>query len=179
MLKKEQVLAMLKKVADPEIPTVNIVEFGMVESITVTKDEVSIQLLPTFLGCPAIEMIKQNVVNELKKQIVDKKIDVTFILDRPWTSDRIHTSAIQHLKEYGIAPPPKSKNAKGDDVVECPYCGSPHTMVENLFGPTACRSIFYCKSCKNPFEAMKPMYLLDKEEKKKGTMRNDESSCII
>lgn len=154
MLTKEVVLKWLASVADPEIPTVNIVEFGMVHDVHITDKKVCILLIPTFLGCPALDIIKQNVENELHQHIPMKTIDVTFITDQPWTTERIQPSAIEHLKAYGIAPPPKHH-----DEIECPYCGSVHTTVDNLFGPTACRSILYCSTCKNPFEAMKPMYL--------------------
>jgi ring-1,2-phenylacetyl-CoA epoxidase subunit PaaD len=84
-------------------------------------------------------------------------VDVVFLFDPPWTSDRITDRGMTGLKSFGIAPP---RVIDGHWEIDCPYCGSTFVSIENLFGPTACRSILYCKSCKNPFEAMKPVSTL-------------------
>lgn len=151
------VIDALHKVKDPEIDSISIVDLGMVEKVEVSGCSVIIKLLPTFMGCPALDIIRRNVVSEMDKLKVFDRIDVQFIYHPPWTSDRVTDEGRKSLKEFGIAPPPRLISEKGEWHVDCPYCGSTYTTIENLFGPTACRSILYCKSCKNPFEAMKPV----------------------
>lgn len=151
------ILKALQTVKDPEISTVSIVELGMLEKITNSPEKVTIFLLPTFLGCPALEIIKNNVKSAVSQVAETIAIEVEFLLSPPWTSDRITEEGRRQLLEFGIAPPPQFFSETGEWKVDCPYCGSTYTTLENLFGPTACRSILYCKSCKNPFEAMKPM----------------------
>lgn len=151
------VLQVLKDVKDPEIDTVSIIDLGMVESVTIIGNEVTVQLLPTFLGCPALPFIEKNVINAVQGIVENGNVKVEFITSPPWTSDRITEEGKIGLKKFGIAPPPKYLEDDGTWKVDCPYCGSTYVTLENIFGPTACRSILYCKSCKNPFEAMKPI----------------------
>jgi len=152
---KEAVLQVLANVKDPEIDTVSIIDLGMVEGITIENHTVKVEILPTFVGCPALEMIRGNIVKAVNKLEGVEETTVTFINSPPWTSDRITEKGIQGLKEFGIAPPPKYMKEDGSWHVDCPYCSSTYVTLDNIFGPTACRSILYCKSCKNPFEAMK------------------------
>ncbi|MBM6619406.1 1,2-phenylacetyl-CoA epoxidase subunit PaaD [Bacillus suaedaesalsae] len=158
---KEQVRTALSFVKDPEIDSINILDLGMLHEIKLTNYEITILLLPTFMGCPALEIIKKNVESAVTKEVGDAfTINVEFIFHPPWTSDRITSKGREQLKKFGIAPPPKQMEKDGGWHVDCPYCGSTYTTLENIFGPTACRSILYCKSCKNPFEAMKPISTL-------------------
>ncbi|PAE26538.1 1,2-phenylacetyl-CoA epoxidase subunit PaaD [Bacillus sp. 7894-2] len=150
-------LEALHNVKDPEIDTISIVDLGMVEQIKVEGQSVLVKLLPTFMGCPALDIIQKNVEGELGKAGIFEKIEVQFIYHPPWTSDRVTETGRIKLKDFGIAPPPKFISETGEWHVDCPFCGSAYTTMDNLFGPTACRSILYCKSCKNPFEAMKPV----------------------
>lgn len=153
----ETALEALHNVKDPEIDTISIVDLGMVEQILAEDHTVLIKLLPTFMGCPALDIIRKNVEAELGKTGKFKNIEVQFIYHPPWTSDRVTETGRIKLKEFGIAPPPRFIDETGKWNVDCPFCGSAYTTMDNLFGPTACRSILYCKSCKNPFEAMKPV----------------------
>ncbi|KAB2337695.1 phenylacetate-CoA oxygenase subunit PaaJ [Cytobacillus depressus] len=154
---KDKIIEALHKVKDPEIDTISIVDLGMVENVSVHDHDVTIELLPTFMGCPALDIIRKNVEQEMNDQFKLDKINVKFIYDPPWTSDRISAKGREDLKKFGIAPPPSQILDTGEWYVNCPYCDSPYTSLDNLFGPTACRSILYCKTCKNPFEAMKPV----------------------
>ncbi|WP_026566030.1 1,2-phenylacetyl-CoA epoxidase subunit PaaD [Bacillus sp. UNC41MFS5] len=154
---QEDVLSILENVKDPEIDTVSIIDLGMVEEVSIQNCDISIKILPTFLGCPALEIIKNNIVRAVKGLPTAEEVSVEFIQSPPWTSDRISEKGQQGLKAFGIAPPPKQMEEDGSWHVDCPYCGSTYVTLENIFGPTACRSILYCKSCKNPFEAMKPI----------------------
>ncbi|MBB6443611.1 1,2-phenylacetyl-CoA epoxidase subunit PaaD [Bacillus benzoevorans] len=152
---EKDILIVLEKVKDPEIDTVSILDLGMVENIMIQDNKVKIEVLPTFIGCPALEIIRGNImkaVNELEE--VEETV-VEFIHTPPYTSDRITEKGLQGLKAFGIAPPPEFVSDDGSWHVDCPYCGSTYVTLDNIFGPTACRSILYCKSCKNPFEAMK------------------------
>ncbi|GLB60832.1 phenylacetate-CoA oxygenase subunit PaaJ [Cytobacillus sp. NCCP-133] len=153
----ETALAALQKVKDPEIDSISIVDLGMVEILEAEVREVTVKLLPTFMGCPALDIIRKNVEAELRKAGVFERIEVQFIHHPPWTSDRVTEKGRKQLKEFGIGPPPKRISETGEWHVECPFCGSAYTTMDNLFGPTACRSILYCKACRNPFEAMKPV----------------------
>ncbi|MDQ0269646.1 1,2-phenylacetyl-CoA epoxidase subunit PaaD [Cytobacillus purgationiresistens] len=156
-MNKNLVLHALHEVKDPEIDAISIVDLGMVEAIRGDDSKLVVELLPTFMGCPALDIIRKNVEEKLDRLKVFNHIEVRFINDPPWTSDRVSDLGREQLKSFGIAPPPKKINETGGWEVGCPYCDSLYTTMENLFGPTACRSILYCKSCKNPFEAMKPL----------------------
>ncbi|MFC7440365.1 1,2-phenylacetyl-CoA epoxidase subunit PaaD [Laceyella putida] len=141
----------LQEVKDPEIPTVSVVEMGMVHEVEVMPGRIRIAMMPTFVGCPALEQIREQVIRELSRQSGVNDVEVTFIFDPPWTSDRITSEGARKLKEFGIAPPGREV----DEFPPCPYCGEEQGEVENLFGPTACRAIYYCKRCRQPFEGMK------------------------
>lgn len=157
---RDKVIVALRDVKDPEIDSVSIIELGMLEELEIHHDGVLIKLLPTFMGCPALDIIKKNVVKAVSSIDGVGKVEVEFIYHPPWTSDRVSEMGREKLKQFGIAPPPRHIAETGEWQADCPYCGSTYTTMENLFGPTACRSILYCKSCKNPFEAMKPVSTL-------------------
>lgn len=157
LVSSEDVYKLLEAVKDPEIDTVSIVDLGMVEAVDISDSEVSIKMLPTFLGCPALHIIQNNIEKTVKQQTNTQKVIVEFLRSPSWTSDRINDKGKAGLKAFGIAPPPRHMKEDGLWHVDCPYCESTYVTMENIFGPTACRSILYCKSCKNPFEAMKPM----------------------
>lgn len=159
-LLEEKVVKQLETVFDPEIDTVNIVDLGMVGDISVSNNTVTVNLLPTFLGCPALGIIKDNVIKALNAISEIENVEVNYVNNPPWTSDRITEKGREGLKQFGIAPPPVQLESDGSWQVDCPYCGSPYNTLENIFGPSACRSILYCKDCKNPFEAMKPISTL-------------------
>jgi ring-1,2-phenylacetyl-CoA epoxidase subunit PaaD len=152
----EKIRAKLDFVKDPEIDSVSVLDLGMVEDIQVNGKNVFVKLLPTFIGCPALDIIRQHIESALIQLDGVDQVTVEFIHHPPWTSDRITEKGREKLKQFGIAPPPREIGPNGEWHVECPYCGSSYTKMENLFGPTACRSILYCKQCKNPFEALKP-----------------------
>ena len=155
-----KVMASLHKVKDPEIDSISIVDLGMVETVEVNSTSIIIKLLPTFMGCPALDIIRNNVNLVLSELAIFESILVKFIYEPPWTSERISEKGIENLKQFGIAPPPKLVSETGEWQVNCPYCHSIYTTLDNIFGPTACRSILYCRTCKNPFEAMKPISTL-------------------
>ena len=151
----------LLEVMDPEIPNLSIVDLGIVRNVTVS-DGIEVELMPTFVGCPALETMKEGVVERLAEAAPGVPVNVKVTLDEPWTSDRISEHGRQTLKRSGFAPPPTRRDMPARPsfiqlmpVVECPYCESRDTVVENAFGPTLCRAIYYCRSCKQPFEQFK------------------------
>ncbi|WP_445164671.1 1,2-phenylacetyl-CoA epoxidase subunit PaaD [Paenactinomyces guangxiensis] len=153
-LSAEQVWELLQEVKDPEIPSVSVVEMGMVYRVRIGQKWVEVELMPTFVGCPALDIIREKVSEQMLQQEGIEQVEVRFIFDPPWTSKRITPEGSRKLREFGIASPV----GRDDDPLQlpaCPYCGSAEGEVENLFGPTACRAIYYCKSCRQPFEGMK------------------------
>lgn len=157
----ERVLEVLQTVKDPEMPTISVVELGMVDTVVVKGANIDIKLLPTFSGCPALDLIRKQVVDAVRVAIQAipnvEDVSVQFSFDPPWTTDRITPKGRENLKKVGISPPPPKHNEDDPWIIECPYCDSKQVTMENIFGPTACRSILYCKDCHNPFEAMKPV----------------------
>ncbi len=153
----------LADVPDPEIPTVSVVDLGMVRSVEVDGERLRVELLPTFVGCPALDLIRQAVAERLAGTAREVAVDVSFA--EPWTSERITAEGRRKLRESGFAPPaPSSPGSDGQPLfatirsrpsATCPYCGSRDTAMENPFGPTLCRAIFYCNHCRQPFEQFK------------------------
>ncbi len=139
----------LRTVHDPEIPTVSIVDLGIVDRVSVAADEIRVELLPTFVGCPALDLIRSSVVEALAP--LGLPVVAAFTWRVPWTSDRISELGRERLAASGFAPP-----AEPSDV-RCPYCASARVAMDSAFGPTQCRSLFYCRDCRQPFEAFKPV----------------------
>ncbi|MFC4075886.1 1,2-phenylacetyl-CoA epoxidase subunit PaaD [Salinithrix halophila] len=147
----------LQEVKDPEIPTVSILELGIVTRAQQKKGTVHVELTPTFVGCPALDMIRGGVEKRLGQLDGVERVVVDFVMDPPWTSDRITPEGRRKLEGFGIAPPKERVTGPFDIIPDCPYCGAGEGAIHNLFGPTACRSIFYCRQCNQPFEGMKPV----------------------
>ena len=152
----------LTSVMDPEIPAVSVVDMGMIKTVEVTGDRARVVVLPTFTGCPAVPMIQHDVAQAVKAVASINDAVVEFSYDPPWTTDRITFEGRRRLKEFGLAPP----TGEGPVLITniglptravCPFCESRDTRAENAFGPTPCRAVYYCNSCKNPFEQFKPV----------------------
>jgi ring-1,2-phenylacetyl-CoA epoxidase subunit PaaD len=149
----------LAEVPDPEIPVISIVDLGVVRSVDVTGAQVRVELTPTFLGCPALDAMKVAMEAQVRALGGEPEIDV--VLDDSWSTDRITAAGREKLRAAGFAPPaPREASAPTlvqlqSRVFRCPYCGSTETKLENIFGPTPCRSLRYCTSCRQPFEQFK------------------------
>jgi ring-1,2-phenylacetyl-CoA epoxidase subunit PaaD len=156
----------LSEVHDPEIPPCRITDLGIVEEVRVTDQAVEIDLLPTFSGCPALDVIRDDAEVAVQAAAQGRDVRVRFVHSKPWTSDRITPEGHRALREYGVTPPgvgrgrpvvvPLAALERKVGTVECPFCGSENTVLESAFGPTLCRSTHFCRSCRNPFEAFKP-----------------------
>jgi ring-1,2-phenylacetyl-CoA epoxidase subunit PaaD len=139
----------LADVRDPELPVVSVVDLGIVDRVEVVAGRIEVDLLPTFIGCPALDLIEAAVRERLAT--FDAPVDVAFTRRIPWTSDRITGAGIDRLAKAGIAPPTDPVD------VRCPWCESTRVVMDSAFGPTQCRSLFYCRDCRQPFEALKPI----------------------
>jgi ring-1,2-phenylacetyl-CoA epoxidase subunit PaaD len=150
-----QVWEALAEIPDPEIPVVSLVDLGVIRSVDVSNGRVRIEFTPTFLGCPALEVMKR----AMEEKVPGAEVQV--IQDDSWSTDKITPAGREKLRAAGFAPPaPREASAPKlvqlqANVFRCPYCGSTETRLENIFGPTPCRSLRYCESCRQPFEQFK------------------------
>ena len=164
---EQQVWDALAGVHDPEIPPCSITDLGIVERVSVRANAVEIDLLPTFAGCPALDVIRDDAEAAVRPLADGRDVRVRFVYAPPWTSDRITPEGRAALQSYGVTPPrndqpgdvvliPLSALGRVPHAVACPFCGSLDTVIESAFGPTLCRAIHFCRSCRNPFESFKP-----------------------
>ena len=149
----------LAEIPDPEIPVISLVDLGVVKSVAVDGERVRIEFTPTFMGCPALDTMRGQMEEAVRGLGGEPRVDV--LLDDSWSTDRITPAGREKLREAGFAPPtPRSEGTPtlvqlGRAIHRCPYCGSTETRLENLFGPTPCRSVRYCDACRQPFEQFK------------------------
>jgi ring-1,2-phenylacetyl-CoA epoxidase subunit PaaD len=154
----------LSAVHDPEIPPISITDLGVVERVHVTVTTVEVELLPTFAGCPALDVIREEAERAVQSQAGRRTVSVRFVYAPPWTSDRITPEGREALRSHGLTPPGQQGGAfiplasldRSERIAACPYCDSEDTVLESAFGPTLCRATHYCRTCRNPFEAFKP-----------------------
>ena len=171
MVTEERVWEALAEIPDPEIPPISIVDLGVVRSVSVepcpgtrsqdgaeVDSRVRVEFTPTFLGCPALEVMRKQMEARIAQLGAEPEVEV--VLDDSWSTDRITPEGREKLRAAGFAPP----TPRGEDTTlvqlqsngfRCPYCGSRDTALENIFGPTPCRSLRYCRGCKQPFEQFK------------------------
>jgi ring-1,2-phenylacetyl-CoA epoxidase subunit PaaD len=155
----EQVWEALAEIPDPEIPVISLVDLGVIRDVGVHNGTVRVAFTPTFLGCPALEVMRDAMAERIRALGADPEIEV--LKDDSWSTDRITPAGREKLRESGFAPPaPREASAPTlvqlqSNVFRCPYCGSTDTHLENIFGPTPCRSLRYCTSCRQPFEQFK------------------------
>ena len=153
------VWAALAEIPDPEIPTISLVDLGVIKDVAVENGNVRIEFTPTFLGCPALEIMRDQMA--AKVRALGAEPDVQVVLDDSWSTDKITPAGREKLRASGFAPPaPRSFGAPTlvqleTSAFRCPYCGSTKTRLENIFGPTPCRSLRYCDDCRQPFEQFK------------------------
>ncbi|MFM8772187.1 MAG: 1,2-phenylacetyl-CoA epoxidase subunit PaaD, partial [Candidatus Kapaibacterium sp.] len=152
---KDDVLTALLAVRDPEIPTISVVDMGIITDVTVHSDDnVSVRMTPTFVGCPAIDVMRKDVKQAVRDLGVTN-VEVSVSFDVPWTTNRLTEKGRAALLKHGLAPPEPYESLTLElDVlnnVACPYCGSRKTTLKSPFGPTLCRSLHYCNSCSQAF----------------------------
>jgi ring-1,2-phenylacetyl-CoA epoxidase subunit PaaD len=158
-LSEGDILELLTAVKDPEIPVLNVVDMGIVRSVEIVGDHVTVTITPTYSGCPAMDVIGANVKSILHRHYGDN-VEVKSTLSPPWTTDWLTPAARRKLREYGIAPPEEGSSDKSllfgkPRVVACPKCGSEDTRLVSEFGSTACKAHYQCKACAEPFDYFK------------------------
>jgi ring-1,2-phenylacetyl-CoA epoxidase subunit PaaD len=156
----EDVYAALMNVKDPEIPTISIVDMGIVTDVTVSDTgDVHVTMTPTFVGCPAIDVMRRDAEEAVDQAgAASVRVDVTF--DTPWTTNRLTEAGRAALLKHGLAPPVEYDTVLDLTVLNnagCPYCASHNTTLKSIFGPTLCRSLHYCNNCLQAFESFKPV----------------------
>ena len=153
------IMSWLEEVKDPEIPVLSVVDLGIVTKVEATGDKVRVTITPTFVGCPALDMLKGDIRKVLEAH-GEKEVQVDVTIDPPWTTDRISEKGRLALKQFGLAPPPSRKLFEDLDILEharCPRCDGVNTELRSPFGSTLCRAIYYCADCRESFEQFKPL----------------------
>lgn len=164
----EQLWHCLSTVSDPEIPAVSVVDLGIVRALTWQDDETcEVTITPTYSGCPATQVIAENIEQALRSLGVEK-ISIRTQLSPAWTTDWMSASGREKLRAFGIAPPAycSSSTQSAIDIsglgnrdvpeIDCPQCGSYHTRLLSQFGSTACKALYRCNDCLEPFDYFKP-----------------------
>lgn len=157
---KEHILSLLSAIPDPEIPVITIIELGVIRDIEITDEtSISLKITPTYSGCPAMKQIEDDVRKKLSENGF-KNITINTIFSPPWTTDWITPEAKEKLRIYGIAPPEHSTEDKSwltgkTKTIACPRCKSQNTKLISQFGSTACKALYQCQDCLDPFDYFK------------------------
>lgn len=161
MVSDARALEILESVKDPEVPVLSVVELGVVRGVEVQGNAVMVTLTPTYSGCPAMQVIEDDIRSALLSEGFSE-VRIRTVYAPAWTTEWMSPAAREKLRAYGIAPPGP---VPADDLVPlgrtirtvaCPFCGSPNTTTESEFGSTACKSLHVCQACRQPFEHFKP-----------------------
>jgi ring-1,2-phenylacetyl-CoA epoxidase subunit PaaD len=157
---KEHILSLLSEIPDPEIPAITIVELGVIRDIHVIDDKaIELKITPTYSGCPAMKQIEDDVRKKLTEQGFTS-ITINTVFSPPWTTDWITQEAKEKLRKYGIAPPETTTEDKSwltgkTKSIACPRCKSINTKLVSQFGSTACKALYQCNDCLEPFDYFK------------------------
>ena len=159
-INKEAIYSYLEEINDPEVPVLSIIDLGIVRDVKMNNEELEVIITPTYTGCPAMDMITATIKIQLAT-LGFKKVKVTQVLSPAWTTEWMSEEGKRKLKKYGIAPPnPKQqvcdqKLFAEAEAVQCPHCDSYHTHRISEFGSTACKALYRCVDCKEPFDYFK------------------------
>ncbi len=150
---------LLEEVPDPEIPVLSVIDLGVIRSIEELEDKLIITITPTYSGCPAMNQFESDIISHLNKNGY-KNVEVSTIYDPAWTTDWLTDKAKLKLEKYGIAPPQEKTTDKSfllgeQPKVICPQCKSTNTKLVSQFGSTACKALYQCNDCKEPFDYFK------------------------
>lgn len=147
-----EVYDLLHQVTDPEIPVLSIIDLGVVRNVEYTNDLATITITPTYTGCPAMDMISANIKMVLFENGITK-VNVVTTLWPAWTTEWMTDEGKEKLNNYGIAPPKRLTDKSS--IIECPHCHSSNTKVISEFGSTACKALYKCNNCLEPFDYFK------------------------
>jgi len=156
---KEEIIDFLEEVHDPEIPVLSILDLGILRKVETENGETIITITPTYTGCPAMNVIEDDIRSKLKEKGIEN-FKIKTVISPSWTTDWITEAGKKKLKDFGIAPPEKSSPDKSllsnsAKQVTCPRCGSKNTEMKSFFGSTPCKSLYACLDCKEPFDYFK------------------------
>ncbi len=146
----EEVWKVLETIEDPELP-ITVTDLGLIREVRMVGGRIRVRMIPTYSACPAIQVMRQDIQTQLLKIPGIETVDVELSYEEPWTVNMMSARGRQRLLEHGMSVPASRHTAE----VICPFCGSTNTILENLFGPTLCRAIYYCRTCRNPIERFK------------------------
>lgn len=159
VINKENIIQLLREIPDPEIPVIDIWELGILRDVNILDNKVEVVITPTYSGCPAMKQIEDDIVSKLQQNGI-QEVGVKMIYNPPWTTDWITDEAKEKLRKYGIAPPEKTSVDKAalmgkPKELACPRCGSKNTQMISQFGSTACKALYQCQDCMEPFDYFK------------------------
>ena len=155
----KKIWKILEAVTDPEVPVLSVIDLGIIRDVNFNDKETEITITPTYSGCPAMDIISMNIKIALLSNGY-KNVKISQVLSPAWTTDWMSEEGKQKLKEYGIAPPNVKQQVCredlfADETVQCPHCNSYHTHRISEFGSTACKALYQCDDCKEPFDYFK------------------------
>jgi ring-1,2-phenylacetyl-CoA epoxidase subunit PaaD len=157
---KKNILQILETVCDPEVPVLSVVDMGIIRNVDFIDNDLQITITPTYTGCPAMDVIRMNIRLALAEHGY-KNLELKTILSPAWTTDWMSEKGKEELKAYGIAPPKPLPVVctldafQEEEAIQCPHCNSYHTKLVSRFGATACKALYQCEECKEPFEYFK------------------------
>ncbi len=156
---ENDIFSFLEEIPDPEIPVISIVELGVIRGVKINDNAVEIEITPTYSGCPAMKQMEDDIISVLKAKGVEK-VNLKTIYIPAWTTDWLSAEAKEKLRKYGIAPPEGTTNDKSvlmgkEKHIKCPRCHSKNTVLVSQFGSTACKALYKCKDCLEPFDYFK------------------------
>lgn len=158
---KNKIWQILETVPDPEVPVISIIDLGIVRNVEInTSNKIKITITPTYTGCPAMDVISISIRMALLENGFNN-VEIKNVLSPAWTTDWMSEPGKQKLKEYGIAPPNTKQQVCTPDIfqkeeaIQCPRCNSYHTLLISQFGSTACKALYKCSDCKEPFDYFK------------------------
>jgi len=158
MVSREQIYNWLEEVSDPEIPVLSVIDLGVVRDAQIINGEWLITITPTYSGCPAMKTMEEDILSKLKDNGIDSA-KVEMVLAPAWSTDWLSENGRIKLSEYGIAPPEhevdKSVLFAEPTIVPCPKCGSRNSRMVSQFGSTACKALYQCNDCQEPFDYFK------------------------
>ena len=158
--KKQHILDILETVYDPEVPVLSVIDMGIIRNVEIVNDSIEVTITPTYSGCPAMDVIRINIRLALLKHGYNN-VSVKTILSPAWTTDWMSEKGKEKLKAYGIAPPQAVQSVctldafQEEEAIQCPHCNSYHTKLISRFGSTACKALYQCEDCKEPFDYFK------------------------
>jgi len=149
-----QLFELLSSVVDPEIPVLTLQDLGVLRDISVENDSITVTITPTYAGCPAMDTMRADIETTLAEAGYEQ-VTVQQSLSPAWTTDWMSEAGREKLRAYGIAPPAKTTCGQATDTIECPQCKSGDVKLISEFGSTACKALYQCQDCREPFDYFK------------------------